>query len=590
MSELIVTSYPQSQTELRRRFQRLMSGGEQAVFRSILRFRGNWLDLLGEGEPGFGGQRIDPLEYTEGKTLETAETSAYGVAKNWLQDVLKISSDFGWSQDRIERFSTAIEAEWFRVLKEFLIAVLVTEKVIEKRSPKRVVFLDSALASVVNVDSQIQIRSRGLGAFHRLADGSLECLRVLKETRPWFVPDSAIEKMAGRRLLTFSDMASHARVLAPLIDRIGREQSAALCSDDAGEWQYRNFNLDILKMERERKPFLDKSEFAKLATLFKILGSSEFIEKHEDYRVFRSSWARMQVLLLLVQAMGWERFWTRVLDRIQPESVLVSVAIWPAYRILLDCASQRGMKTAIAMHGNIPEYPPYYSKPEPDIYTVFGETYRRNLTHCGLSENNIVVTGVPLAETGNLLVESRKRSSNSEVPTVVFLQSPPGSELNWLDYRRMVEMFVQVATLQPDWRFVVKLHPHPSNDGHEFSNTAKRLGARNLDIVKHIPISQCLENASAAVAVFSTTIFDSLIQGVPVIVLRPQGRKPLMPFGEMGLAKEVETMEELLNSLTDTVQGSDFTWESENAQAFFACQGEVALRRTVEAIVGKLLP
>lgn len=577
MKTLIVTSYPQSQTAFRRRVTAWLKRGERRWLADAARDGAFLLDLTGRHASYPAAQSLNPLDYTDPLLSGDAEAAALRVARKWAQALLEAAPSGLGDESRFRRLAFAIEAELFRVLKEFLVAVRLTEKVVAACRPQSVVCLDPAMAELFSGASA----PGAAGVAGRSLAGATEFLRMAREVRGWDIPEARLAGVAGRECISFSDMASHARVLAPVIKAFGPERCALFATDAPGRSIYAGQGLSPLLPTRTLRHGRAPAELRVLHDIHQRLAHLPQVDTDPDFALLGSEWVRSQIVLLLLHAGAWEGFWQRVLDRVSPRLVLLSGAIWPSYRLLAENGRERGARTALVMHGNIPAYAPYYAQPQPDVYALFGDVYRENLERCGLSPERLVVTGCPSPAAAAPSCDARVKAGDGESPTVLFLQSPPGSELNWLDYREGVELFVRAAHARPQWRFLVKLHPHPSNNGDEIRQTLHAYGVKNVELVKDLPLVECLQRATVAVAVYSTTVLDAVSLGVPVLILRQANRKPLMPFGARGLANEVCGLSQLLAGLEAAIGQGRQPVSREALMAFCVESGENATAAVV---------
>ena len=584
MKNLIVSTYPKNQSTLRQRLVQKFATAEKAYLKSAARAGHGLLDLTGKYANYPESLRFLPLEFSDSTLSRKAETAASEIAEHWLEDVSDLGEILPWPEARRNRLFRAIESELFRVLLEFVLSVLVTRNAIETLSPERITFLDPAMAAVFEGDYGDRVKIAWPGRLFQSLDFTVECLRLIRESQAWAFPRSTFETSEKTEFLFFSDSISHARVLAPVARALGVENCAVVATDLPSVELYES--QGISPVVPTRRPSGDgwTGEAKALLDLTKALADERFLARRDNYRVFRSAHVRMQVVLLLLQGIAFEKLWEAVLHRTQPRAAIVSIAVWPSYRLLLDLARERGLKTAVVMHGNIPEYPPYYAYPKPDLYCLFGDVYRNNLLKCGQNSESLVNAGCLVPESVETPEPERAAVDGNAPPKIVFLHSVAVCEINWLSYWKSIETFVHVAAKRPEWRFVVKLHPSATKEESEFLEYIRRYRTENVEFVQFVPVRECLKDASVAVSTFSTTVLDSLALGVPVVILRPEGDRSLMPFCDMGLAEEATdafTLEEKLS----TAIGNRSRTSIETAMAgFCSCRGDEALARTVGAI------
>ena len=557
MKELAISGYPQGQTPSRRKITDLLYKSRLAVLKSKSSSDNGLLDNFDRISDFPGRDVFHPHDFATDDLISKSEAEAYEVSSTWHESIRSLIGEQALSAKNVDLalLGVAIEAELFRLFKEFIVAVAVAEKAIEKLDPVSVRFFNEDTGSVASLPDGLQVSGTHFDFMAGGIEKAVDIARMLREFRGWKLEPKEKEATVGKEYLFFSDMESQARALAPVILSLGLDNSAVIDPSPGGRRAYSESQIPVLVPKRKKIPLIKLKNDPALKAMENGLLS---LAGDEKYRIFRSAWARRQVLLLLSQAAAWDEFWRDILASCENRVSIVSVAIWPAFRTFLSRSRSVGRKTAILMHGNIPAYRYYYSKPQPDIYCVYGEVYRGNLVRCGMKPDTVEVTGstsLSGVRDAASVIESGEKAYTEKRPRVVFLQSPPGSEMSWLEYQKAVHLFMEAVSARPEWDFMVKLHPHPSNTGDEFREMIGRYGVNNLDIVKELNVRECLAGAGASVAIYSTTILDSLDMGIPVVVINPRRGAPLMPFGEMGLAGEARDIAELLGNLDEAISG-----------------------------------
>ncbi len=560
MQNLLVTGYPRGQTYFRRRVSDLTT---------------RWLTRRSTADRtidlGIGGLASGDSELFDAlpdDTVLRAENEAFIAASTWYirngQDITETS---------IGSLGKAIEAELFRILKEFAIALRVGETIIKTFVPSRCIFIDTAMADILK-DSTGACRVESAFSYQSL-DTAADWLRLARDVRPWTVSPSDVERLQHGRVLFFSDNPSHARTLAPLASAMVTESPLVIDPNPTSQTVYARHNLNPIVPERKIRASLLTNISA--STWQKWHAHLISCAGHQELHLLKPAWVRRQIGLLLMRSSAWLPLWNKALPEVSGLSV-TALGIWPRFRLFLSASKNRGRKTAIAMHGNIPDYKAYYGKPAPDVYGVYGDLFKQHLSSAGVPETAIHIIGRPDNPAQPKTTSSKHKTST---PHVLFLQQTFGSELSWFEYAMAVHAFCQVARQRPTWHFTVKLHPFPQNDGAEFRQCIEIMGLRNLDIVKDRSIPQCLAESDVAVALFSTTILDALQAQVPVVTMNFSGRSDLMPFAEFGLAKRVTHPDDLISGVESAISDPVPEWPSSLTRRFVEKEGRSAMEASL---------
>lgn len=582
---LIITTWPKSRSPLRQKLFDAYRPLDAVTLKRALAKGDKLLNLTGQDFGYPESLTLDPLEFAKASLTGEAEEAAFLLASHWLSDILQEGDLPGVETSRATALAKAMEAEFYRLLKDFYLAAIVVENAIETLRPERTSFLDSALAALFQGSARSEILTPLSQAPQALSEQAIESARLIRALSGYQIRAKERARLAGKKIIVFCDMPSHAAALLGVLEAMDKTSIGVLSTNKQCLKPFVEKGFETIRIETQAFPIRRASLSRTLFEISKRLKKPDFLLARFGNRLFQSGWVRRQALLLFALCANWERFWQGVFQRSDCKLALASVGIWPQYRTMFDAAKRAKKKTAILMHGNIPAYKPYYSYPNPDLYTVFGEVYRAHLVQCGLSAERVKVIGrTTPAPSVRQSMSNRSAIQPKARKSVLFLQSPPGSELNWLDYHAAHRLVINAAKARRDWRFVVKLHPNQAVTGQEFQDAIRREGIENLEIVKHASLQACFDEAWVALGIYSTTMLDALEAGLPLIELCPNRMRSLMPFAKLGLAMKAASEAELLEALLKAEAGDDPKPTREGLKCFRHDAGLAAIEQTVEEI------
>ena len=567
MKTLAITGYPRGQTSARAAMQARM---EQAW---LARLNADAvLDLTGHCDTAL--PVLDPLDHALPGLVASAEAEAREVASQWyLADGQDISEVAQVSLGR------AVEAELFRQYKELALALAVARHAVSLHKPRVVRCFDPAMAELLGRDDEEDVRPSLGGA---ALDISADLMRYTRDARPWVLTSRERDMAAHARVLALSDNANHARVLAPVLKALGEPFAVLDPSADEG----RRLREQGCPVVTPRRSATAAASMLKPAQWLRWVLHVRRLSRQPRFGLLRTSFATRQLFHQLIRAQSWLPLFSQLFASSEPALAVTSVAIWPRFRLFLDTASRRGLSTAVVMHGNIPLYPAYYGHPAVDRYLVFGSQFKEHLQTMGHVATSVAVTGDPASTAGDTPAgdASPWLGTRGVRPRVLFLQQTFGSELSWYEYRQSLTALLTCAKRRPDWEVLIKLHPFKENTGADILRLTQRLGVSNVQVVREPPVKVCLKEADVAVALFSTTILEALEAQVPVVTMNFSGRTALMPFGGLGLAREVTRPEDLDTALVKTLAGQSQTLTDLWRHGFLADQGESAATRAAQVL------
>lgn len=263
--------------------------------------------------------------------------------------------------------------------------------------------------------------------------------------------------------------------------------------------------LDVLHRLRPlREPPLDevKQVVAAIAPLLEVPISKpdlEDIARRVSYRLSR------------VEATN--RMFTRLLDRMCPDIVVMEDASYGAYGNVIRLMKQRGVHVVEPQHGWIgPSHAAYnfgaaMREPEllgmlPDAVLTFGEFWSTSIRHPG----SVVAIGKPHMDAMRqdlLAFEARPR-------TVLIASSVSDPEA-------MSSFVLEVRDALPDdWTVVFR--PHPSERSTQELRYARLVDAHRIQFDTETDVYESMRRSRAVIGVASTVLYEALAMGCHVFV------------------------------------------------------------------------
>jgi hypothetical protein len=252
-----------------------------------------------------------------------------------------------------------------------------------------------------------------------------------------------------------------------------------------------------------------------------------------------------------------KRLYGRVLDRVQPEVVLVADT---GEFELFAAAKQRGVRCLELQHGIFSrDHPDALGASAaarrdrvlvPDAILLFGSYWADELRAGGFYGDELRVTGSPRIDRFRARRRDLRRADEEACRVLVTSGGLANEEL-----ARFVAETMSLARAGGfECRFDVKLHPIYDSSSRQVYETA--LGdagqARILSGEERPSTLELLSEADAHVSISSACHYESLGIGVPTIVLPLMGHEHVLPLVEAGHAALAETPAELLRLLRET--------------------------------------
>lgn len=248
------------------------------------------------------------------------------------------------------------------------------------------------------------------------------------------------------------------------------------------------------------------------------------------------------------------RLYGRVLDRVQPQVVLVADT---SEFELLAAAKERGIRCVELQHGIFHcDHPDALGSAAvahrervlvPDALLLFGSYWEDELRAGGFYGDELRVTGSPRIDRFR---ERRKLATRDETACTVLVTSQGGATEQLAAF--LAETMSLARASGFEHRLDVKLHPIYDSSSRSIYESA--LGAHDVRILASDQPPSTLELLSAAdahVSISSAAHYESIGIGVPTIVLPLPGHEHVLPLVDAGEAALAETPAELLGLLRE---------------------------------------
>ncbi|UCG39090.1 MAG: hypothetical protein JSV00_02315 [bacterium] len=210
--------------------------------------------------------------------------------------------------------------------------------------------------------------------------------------------------------------------------------------------------------------------------------------------------------------------------------VLVAANDHNMWESLLFAATRSQRRSFIVQHGVLA---PFAYPMIADTCLVWGERHREVLVgEMGAPQDAVRVAGAPCFDDLSAEAMMRERVPRD---TICFLSQFHGAPLmGYHAYQEAVEMFCRLAegNRGRGWRFVIRLHPRDDRESLRIFQERYREAVASTDE----DLLTLMDRALLTVLVDSTALFESVLMGVPVVQLKPEGLRRFADFSGDGLS------------------------------------------------------
>ena len=232
-------------------------------------------------------------------------------------------------------------------------------------------------------------------------------------------------------------------------------------------------------------------------------------------------------------------------------AVLVHEEFYPKGMLTIAAARQLGLPTVGVQHGSIgPQHTVYMPPPGqlsgapiPDWFAAYGESAAQILCEQGAFPRDRVLTvGAPRFDhlvSDSLDRATARRELGWSPDTPVVLLTTETFALSGPVYRAVIN----IARGRPNWKFVVKLHPH-DRQPDAYQQLLTSAGVANVELCRD-RLRERLSGCDVLVTGYSTTALEGLLTGRSVVCADFTSTPPRYPFTESGVAHSARAAEEL---------------------------------------------
>lgn len=186
-------------------------------------------------------------------------------------------------------------------------------------------------------------------------------------------------------------------------------------------------------------------------------------------------------------------------------------------RVAAVAAKARSVKVVASEHGTILFEDPNWQSCILDQVFVWGAPSKRSLLSCGVSEEQIVITGSARTDR---IVEETKHGKSDQNPIILVASSGAGNQVSASEHRQFIETLFNAARKRPDIRWLIKLH---KKDRPHFYLKGPSPKPENIELVQGEykeqgkDIFHYLRRARALLTIYSTSALDAMLVDVPVM-------------------------------------------------------------------------
>jgi hypothetical protein len=241
------------------------------------------------------------------------------------------------------------------------------------------------------------------------------------------------------------------------------------------------------------------------------------------------------------------------LDTFRPKVLVVGNDLTFEGRLACRVAAQRGLPTAMFMHGTITG-DPLQAMHCADRIFVNGTIHEKELRQQGIAADHITVCGAPNLDkrhkqTGQIHPRLQARVGlQPGRPWILVATSGPGHRISYAHHQTVIQNLAQLSHHLPDVPVIVKLH---RKDRLEYYQGALDNAPHTLTLVAEessgFPddIFDWLEGCSVVLTGASAVAVEAMLMDVPVVSMDFCDEIHAVDFIDQGATTHVRTLEEL---------------------------------------------
>lgn len=257
------------------------------------------------------------------------------------------------------------------------------------------------------------------------------------------------------------------------------------------------------------------------------------------------------------------RYWV---ETVQPDAAYIPIETSEVAKSLFHVCHERGIPTIAVQHGGISYHPntvhraeeispsaqtrsPYC--PTATVTCMYGKYYRDFLVQYGLyPSDTVAVTGNPRDDKYRGISFARhdvckRLGIDPKKQVVLFISSTMPKQ----DFSSLLDIVYGAVQRFKNVHLIVKMHPSEKSRLPHQAMIAK-FGLSSTTIVWREALDQCIAISDVVVGPSSTSGFEAIIFGKPLIVVDVTAGVGVFPFVKEGVAVGATTKDELVSSLT----------------------------------------
>ncbi len=249
--------------------------------------------------------------------------------------------------------------------------------------------------------------------------------------------------------------------------------------------------------------------------------------------------------------------WTLTLQRfdayldalwsVDPAVVVVVEGNHPEDEIVARVAEIAGARSLCLQQGWSPFIHSGFRRMRFDAFCAWGKAFADMLAPYN-PRQRFMVTGSPVVSP----VEAKVNAAAKAISFFLQRDSLVISEASW---RGMLEFVDWCAATFPEWQILVREHPAIPFFSEDFARIRQRANVTFCP-ASDISLQEVLDRSRIAVAIFSTTLIESLARRVAPLIVNVTGAPRYYPdLAAQGVAIEVHDYEEARAKMADLIEG-----------------------------------
>ncbi|MGD9276207.1 MAG: UDP-N-acetylglucosamine 2-epimerase [Candidatus Pacearchaeota archaeon] len=488
-------------------------------------------------------------------------TNTYKIANDFAKKIIKNLS--------IGEKGFLGEEEFSYTLIDYFENLILLENIKKTENPKGVYFLDSKFGNFVNLifnkDSKKIISIKGMQNFIERFVKNFEFaarfydLPLIKRIEFVKTGNLLKEKKKKRILILGFDELYYSRIenLVKEIIKQRREECIVLATNKDMQEKLRNKRInfvsfgdylekedlgEVKKFSKEFTRKFNKKDFPKETFFYKKYDLSEIIKK--------------DLLYFLKKRLPWIALYERCYDNLYKKERIDYVVgmddVIPVTRTAVVSGKKNRVKTLLFQNG-VSEDPcgRGYIPLIADKIAVWGEETKRYLENFGVADDRISITGNMRLVKPKIEISKeelyKKLGILNETSLIIVATSEFGGFFGEKEKEQFLRACIETAKRIPEKTFILKIHPREKPTLHY--SLLKEIDAKNVRIVYDLNISDLINYSEGLIAIFSTTILDSMFLGKNSISVNLLNRPEIVPYTKYNSVVSVKNKKDLKKAI-----------------------------------------